>query len=367
MKLRQGLTFDDVLLVPRYSEVLTRNMPLDVDLGKGVKLSIPIVSANMKNVTGSEMALAMSGYGGMALLHRFASIDEQIRMFQEAFVPHYGKMIGCSVGVKDEDYGNADALVGAGCSVLCVDVAHGDHILAISMVESLAKSHPDVLLIAGNVATAGGARRLYNAGADVIKVGIGPGSLCTTRIETGNGVPQITALMDVFDESCNVDEAELEQTKQWFVSHPTANIDTLMTMVGSLRNKDDRKFKIIADGGIRNGGDIAKALCISDAVMLGSLLAGTNEAPGTIEVDATSGRKFKTYAGSSTHKASRVEGVVRRVPCKGPVKHILTKLTEGVQSGLSYQGCKNLGELKEDYEFIQISGAGLAESHPHTY
>ena len=347
MKVRQGLTFDDVRLIPKYSEVATRNMPLDVSLGKGVNLRSPIVSANMKNVTGHEMAIAIAKNGGLPLLHRFATINEQRTMFKKA--TEYNSIVGCSVGVKDEDYGNADALVTAGCSILCVDVAHGDHILCLKMVERLARNFPDILLIAGNVATAAGARRLHDAGADVIKVGIGGGSLCTTRIETGNGVPQLTALHDVFMESCK-------------------NVSNMSTgFQGTMKDTYDRKFKIIADGGIRRAGDIVLALCFSDAVMLGSILAGTDEAPGDVEIDVATGRRYKIYAGSSTHKASRVEGVVRRIDCKGPVEPILTKLCEGIQSGLSYQGCMNLEELKEDPEFIQISNAGLTESHPHTY
>lgn len=360
MKVRQGLTFDDVLLIPRYSEVLTRNMPLDVDLGKGVKLALPVVSANMKNVTGKRMASAIAMAGGLPILHRFTSLQEQMNMWSLAS-KKAGELIrhvGCSIGVKGEDYRNANTLVRAGCSILCIDVAHGDHILAVQMVERIAKGFPDVLLIAGNVATASGARRLYNAGADVIKVGIGPGSLCTTRIETGNGVPQITALHDVFQESSTVDLGDIQ-----YQDYSLEEIEDLQRKTNAL----NRKFKIIADGGIREAGDCAKALVFADAVMLGSMLAGTDEAPGEIEVDVASGRRFKTYAGSSTHKANRVEGVVRRIPCKGPVSTILTKIKEGIQSNLSYQGCTNLEEFKEVAEFIQISGAGLAESHPHTY
>ena len=332
MKVRQGLTFDDVLLIPRYSEVPTRNIPLNVDLGKDIELSMPVVSANMTDVTEVNMARAIADFGGLPILHRFTTLEHQLEMLNAS-----KNLVGCSVGVKKGDYRNACTFVDFGCSVLCVDVAHGDHSLCLKMVERIAKGHPGILLIAGNVATAGGARRLYNAGADVIKVGIGPGSLCTTRIETGNGVPQITALHDVYQES-----------------------------LGAFADNYQRKFKIIADGGIRDGGDCAKALCFSDAVMLGSMLAGTDEAPGEIEVDR-SGRRYKRYAGSSTHKANRVEGVVRRIPCKGPVKPILTKIKEGIQSGLSYQGCTNLEELKEDPEFILLSSAGLIESHPHSH
>ena len=259
MEIRKGLTFDDVLLVPQHSTILSRNdISLFVNLGKGINLGIPIISANMKDVTETAMAQTISSLNGLPILHRFTSLTNQLMMFKESNTNN----VGCSIGVKKHDYENACTFVDAGCSVLCVDVAHGDHDLSIKMVERIAKNHTHILLIAGNVATAGGARRLYNAGADVIKVGIGPGSLCTTRIETGNGVPQMTALFDVFNESVNS------------------------------FNKN-RKFKIIADGGIRNAGDIVKALCFSDAVMIGSLLAGTDETPGNIELDATTGHLFK--------------------------------------------------------------------------
>ncbi len=348
MKIRQGLTFDDVLLVPQHSNIRSRNLiSLDVDLGKNIKLQAPIISANMTNVTEVEMATAIANFGGLPILHRFATLEHQVEMLKASNFNN----TGCSIGVNKDDYKRACTLVGAGCSVLCIDVAHGDHYLSLKTIEKIASGLPGILLIAGNVATAGGARRLYNAGAHVIKVGIGPGSLCTTRIETGNGVPQMTALYDVFQESCMV-----PVPKNW-----DGHIEQ-----GHIIDPENRKFKIIADGGLRSAGDCVKALCYSDAVMLGSMLAGTDEAPGNIVKDIGTGKRFKEYAGSSTHKANRVEGVVRHVPCKGPVKQILTKISEGIQSGLSYQGCINLKELKENPEFIQLSSAGLIESHPHS-
>lgn len=332
MKIRQGFTFDDVLLVPQHSDIPSRGtISIETDLGKDIHLSIPVISANMKDVTEVDMAKAIASFGGLPILHRFAPIDYQLKMLNDT----HPLMVGCSVGIKEHDYDNALAFIDKGCSILCVDVAHGDHALSLKIVEKIAKNYPGILLIAGNVATAGGAKRLYDSGANVIKVGMGPGSLCTTRIETGNGVPQMTALEDVYNESFGIGNS--------------------------------RKFKIIADGGIRSAGDIVKALCFSDAVMLGSLLAGTDETPGAVDLDASTGQRFKQYAGSSTHKANRVEGVVRRVHCKGPVKPIITKLMEGVQSGLSYQGCRNLNELRENPEFVLLSAAGLVESHPHSH
>lgn len=324
MKVRTGYTFDDVMLVPKLSEVESRsNIDLSVDLGKGIVLRCPVVSANMTNVTGPKMAQTLAHLGGLPILHRFCSDDEAVAMHLEA-----GLTGASSVGVQEADKERAAKLYAAGSKIFCVDVAHGHHRNCISMVEYLAKKYPDVLLIAGNVATKQGALALYNAGADVIKVGIGGGSLCTTRIETGNGVPQLSALADVY---------------------------SLL---------DDRKgFTIIADGGLRAAGDLVKALCFSHAVMLGNLLAGTDEAPGTITT--INGFPYKEYVGSSTHKTNHIEGVRANVPCKGPVKNVIDHLMAGLKSGCSYQGVDNLAELRDEPEFITISSAGLKESHPH--
>jgi IMP dehydrogenase len=350
MKVRPAYTFDDVLLVPKHSTIQSRSkVDLSVDLGKGIQLGMPIISANMSNVTGPSMARAMLGMNGLALLHRFGSFDEQVADLMEALGdppelrnPAY---IGTSVGINILDREHVHKFVDCGCRIICVDVAHGDHIGSVNMVEWIAKTYPQVLLIAGNISTASGALRLASAGADVVKVGVGPGSLCTTRIETGNGVPQLTALDDVYEAS---KEYELTEPNDYVL----------------YRFQGKRKFKIIADGGIRRAGDIVKALCFADAVMLGNLLAGTDEAPGDV-ITRTDGRRYKDYAGSSTHKTSHVEGVKARVPCKGPVQPVLQRLLEGVRSGLSYQGAATLEELRRDPEFVILSSASLAESHPH--
>ncbi len=337
MKIKQGYTYDDLLLVPQYSTIKTRkNVDLSVDLGKGIKLSVPIISANMKNVTEVEMAGKITELGGLALLHRFCSPKDQLLMLCK--LPHDN--VGISVGVHEEEKEKLEVAIDkANCKIVCVDVAHGDSKVCLNMVEYIAKTYPEVLLIAGNVATAGGARRLYEAGANVIKVNVGSGSLCTTRIETGNGVPSMTALHDVFYESLNWNGAPI-------------------------CNKNKRKFKIIADGGLRKAGDLVKSLCFSDAAMLGGLLAGTDEAPGNIV--EFNGSKCKEYVGSSTFKSNHIEGIRGYVPLKGPVESVITKLAEGIKSGLSYQGCSNLEELKENPEFIQITNSGLVESHTHS-
>lgn len=346
MKVSKGYCFDDLLLVPKYSSIESRKtVDLFVDFGKGIKLDIPVISANMKNVTEVKMAKSIANLGGMAIIHRFTSVENQLSMFKELNNP---SKIGLSIGVGSHDYDNISKFADAGVKILCVDVAHGHHVLATKMVEYVAKTFPKILLIAGNVATSLGATSLYNAGANVIKAGVGPGSLCTTRIETGNGVPQMTALEDIYEKSLDrfeYVERQLESSK----------FDNLPIK---------RKFKIIADGGIRRAGDAVKALCFSDAVMLGSMLAGTEEAPGHIET--INGIPCKAYEGSSTHKTSNIEGIKAHVPFKGPVEPIIQKFLDGIRSGCSYQGAKNLTELRKDPIFVEISNAGLAESHPHS-
>ena len=324
MGIREGITFNDVLLVPKHSAVTSRqSISTATDLGKGVKLKIPVITANMKSITETKMAEAMVKLGGLALIHRFMTVEEQCAMF--APFKNNWQHVGCSVGVKEEEYARVDQLVHSGCRVLCVDVAHGDHELAMNMCVYISEKYPKVLLIAGNVATGDGALRLAKAGADVIKVGVGPGSLCTTRVETGNGVPQLTALMDVH----NVRDG----------------------------------FTIIADGGIKNAGCIVKALCFAEAVMIGSLFAGTDETPGS--VITVNDKQYKRYAGSSTYKASHVEGVSAIVPVKGPVEEIIRVLMEGVKSGCSYQGVARLGDLQKDPEFVRLTQSSLSESMPH--
>lgn len=350
MNIKTGYTFDDLLLVPKYSEVSSRQkVDLSVDLGKNVLLDIPLVSANMKSITETGMARKMILLGGLALFHRFGESDSQIRFFKESVISYVGNKnaynhVGCSVGIQETDKILIDKIVDTGCRVICIDVAHGDHIGCNQMTSWIAKKYPEVLIISGNVATKTGALRLYNSGADVIKVGIGGGSLCTTRIEAGNGVPQLTALEEVYRASL-----------------PYAHSVT----------SRERKFKIIADGGVRRAGDLVKALCFSDTVMLGNLLAGTDETPGQIIIEHI-GKKvplktieYKEYAGSSTHKTNHVEGVIARIPRKGPVEPIINRLLEGLRSGCSYQGAHNLYELKIDPEFVYITNAGLKESHPH--
>ncbi len=334
LNVRSSYTFDDVLLVPKFSTIESRkDVDLSVDLGNGIELAIPIVSANMKNVTGLNMALKIADMGGLAILHRFFAnpLFDQIDAFKTALQTHksYANHIGISIGVQKVDYDYVGIYAENGVKIICLDIAHGHSSRAINMVAKIKARYPKLLLIVGNVATPEGFCALAESGADVIKVGIGPGSLCSTRTETGNGVPQLSALSDCYDAMRD--------------SYPNV--------------------KIIADGGIKQAGDITKALCFSHAVMVGNLLAGTDEAPGDIiNVD---GKTYKQYSGSSTFKKDHVEGVSALVATKGPAEHIVNKLLQGLRSGCSYQGVSNLEYLRRFPEFVLITNSGLVESHPH--
>lgn len=353
--IREGITYDDVLLVPQYSEVATRG---DVDLSVTLPkiqstITYPIVPANMKTIIGFEMAKEILKQNGLGILHRFIPLEEQL-----AIVNNLSKIvsdknvynhIGFSVGVKEEDYNVVDTLVDAGVKILCIDVAHGDSKLCCDMCLYISNKYPQILLIAGNVATGPAAKRLWQVGADIVKVGVGPGSLCTTRIETGNGVPQLTALMDVYATKREL-QAEIYRKEM----KKANGLDWLIEMP---------QLMIMADGGVKSAGDVVKALCFADLVMIGNMFAGTEESPGTTII--RDGIAYKEYVGSSTHKTNHIEGVEAIVPYKGKFVDILTKILEGVKSGCSYQGVSSLLELKEDPQFIRITNAGLKESNHH--
>lgn len=341
--IREGLTFDDVLLVPQHSDIESRAKDVDISVKWGcLHFAHPIIPANMKTVTGRDMALKLIKSEGLAILHRFMEEKEQLLIAEEIVADHGNENFAVSIGIKGPDREMVERFRQAGVRMVCVDIAHGDTKQCMEMVSWLKSKYSDMFVIAGNVATGEGARRLWEAGADVVKVGVGPGSLCTTRIETGNGVPQLTALMDVAEVQRQLNE--LERTKHY-------------------PNVKKRTYPFIADGGIKSAGDIVKALCFADMVMVGNMFAGCEEAPGRrVEIDKVI---YKEYVGSSTHKTNHIEGVAALVPYKGTFKEIMTKLTEGLRSGCSYQGAHNLEELKDNPVFIRITNAGLKESHPH--
>jgi len=472
LEFREGLTFDDVLLVPKFSDITSRAQTnLETKLSRNISLNIPLVSANMDTVTESGMAVAMAREGGLGIIHRFLTIEEEanevlkvkrsgcvmienpyfispkqtikdaIRYMKEKGVsgllvtdsesklagiltrrdvmfesestqlvkdvmtkdvvtakpglsldeakeilrknrieklplvdesnhikglittkditnienyPVASKdkkgrpLVGAAVGVKGDFMDRAESLLEAGADVIVVDIAHGHSENAVNTIRHIKKAFPDSELIAGNVATAAGAEELIKAGVDAVKVGVGSGSICITRVVTGSGVPQLTAVLDC-------------------------------AKVG--RQHD---IPIISDGGIRTSGDVTKALAAgASSVMVGSILGGTDESPGSFI--SKNGKRFKIYRGMASFYASLgrkskeighvsieddlndyvAEGVEAMVPYKGSVADILKQLTGGVRSGLSYCGAHTIKQMQENAEFIKISGAGFAESQPH--
>lgn len=466
-----GLTFDDVLLVPRRSPVESRaEVDTRTKLARGIELSVPIVSANMDAVTESEMAIAMAREGGLGIIHRFLPVDQQVAevrrvkraesivieqpytirpdqtlreavafleehgsagllvvqdgrlvgiitardlLFEEDLdrpvrevmtprerlvtappgismeeakrilhahrveklplvdgdgrlvglvtsrdirarsqYPHATKdergrlRVGAAVGVRGDYLERAAALVEEGVDVLVVDVAHGHSEAVLRAVRTLRRRFPEVPIVAGNVATAEGTVDLIEAGADAVKVGVGPGSTCTTRVVTGAGVPQLSAILEC------------------------------------ARAARPRGVPIIADGGIRSSGDITKALAAgASAVMLGNLLAGTEESPGATVI--RNGRQYKTYRGMASLWATArrrsldspvdeedigqivAEGIEALVPYRGKVADVLRQLVGGLRSGMSYCGARTVPELWENARFVRITPAGLRESLPH--
>lgn len=467
---KEGLTFDDVLLIPGKSEVLPKDVNLQVQLTDKIRLNIPIISAGMDTVTEAEMAIAMARQGGLGIIHKNMSIEQQadqvlkvkrsesgvitdpffltpehqvydaehlmgkyrisgvpivnnedeqrlvgiltnrdLRFIQDYSImisdvmtkenlvtapvgttlgeaesilqkykieklplvdengilkglitikdiekviefpnsakDHAGRLLaGAAVGVTKDTMRRVEALVKAQADVIVVDTAHGHSKGVIDTVRQIREAYPEVGLIAGNVATAEATRELIEAGADIVKVGIGPGSICTTRVVAGVGVPQITAVYD-----CATEARKHGKT-------------------------------IIADGGIKYSGDIVKALAAGgNAVMLGSLLAGVSESPGETEI--FQGRRFKVYRGmgsvAAMEKGSKdryfqednkkfvPEGIEGRLPYKGPLTDTIYQLIGGIRSGMGYCGTKDLEQLRENAQFIRMTGAGLRESHPH--
>lgn len=335
--MREGITFDDVLIIPSYSEIESRS---DISLYQnflGIDMEIPIISANMDYVTGAKMAKEMRQNGALGILHRFySSFDEQLDDIKK-YSPQ--KLI-VSVGTRDIVHSqNLLYSIVHEYPVygVCIDVAHGEHKKVLEMIKLIREDFPLMTIIAGNVATSTGYLRLTDAGADAIKVGIGPGSVCTTREVTGVGIPQLSAIMDI--NECR----------------------------RSRFNDTSSGPAIIADGGIKNSGDIVKALAAgADVVMLGNLLAGAEEAPGEVRV-APDNSRWRPYRGQSIFGTNGLkfvpEGIEGWVKEKGPVSEILRKLAGGIRSGMSYVGANNLSELRENAEFIKISQSTHIESN----
>lgn len=331
----KALTFDDISLIPQYSEILSRH---DVNLSCGthfgLDMSIPILSANMKTVTGTQMAKAMQDCGGLGVLHRF----QGALLHEDLIKLNNDKTYRVAVSIGVDNYKEVLPLYYEyQKNILCIDVAHGHHKKVLDTLKYIKDRYTDYFtIIAGNVCTPDAAIDLWNHGANLVKVGVGPGSHCTTRVVTGHGVPQVTAIQQI--------KGELED-----------------------------RVGIIADGGIRNSGDIAKAIAVgADYVMIGRLLAGTAEAPSEA-VMRPSGLK-KVYRGSASYEAQTqrrdkrtiiAEGVQSEIPYMGTVEQVLTKLANGLKSACSYSGAKNLEEFKNKATFVEVSGASYIEGTPH--
>lgn len=340
-----ALSYDDVLLVPQYSKVKSRQeVSLKTTITPRLKLDLPLLSANMTDVTGVEMAVKLGKLGGLGVLPRFMTADEQADMVLK--VKKEGLIAAAAVGLRNGMFDRAETLVKAGADILFLDVAHGHMAQTIESTKILKRNFGTKIdIISGNVATYEAAADLFNAGADAVKVGVGPGSICTTRVETGFGVPQLSAVIE--------------------------------------SARAARKFKktVIADGGIKNSGDIVKALAAgASAIMAGNLFAGTDESPGQkIEIG---GVTFKHYNGSTSfvekenhikknkkeldkNYSKHIEGIEGAVIYKGPVSAIVEKLDANIRSGFSYAGAKNLSELWKNAKFVRITAMGRRESKAH--
>ena len=353
-----ALTFDDVLLVPAYSEVLPREVSTKARFTRNISLNIPIVSAAMDTVSEKAMAIMLARKGGISVVHKNMGIEAQARQIREVKeYPAEGDKIPCldaegrlrvaaGVGITTDVLDRVTALVEAGVDAIVLDSAHGDSHGVVEALRKIKAVYPELDTVVGNIATAEAAVRLIEAGADSLKVGIGPGSICTTRISAGVGVPQISAIYDV------------------------------------AKAAEGSGVPVIADGGLRYSGDIVKALAAGgDSVMIGSMFAGTDEAPG--EIFEENGRKFKSYRGMGSVDAMKAgsrdryfqdgedstkklvpEGVVARVPYKGSVADIIYQLVGGIRSGMGYCGAADIDAL-HSARFVRITANGLVENHPH--
>ncbi len=333
--MKEGISFDDVLLEPQYSDISSRkeivlknNLTID---NINIPFKLPVISSPMDTVTETQMALSLASQGGLGIVHRYNTIEEQCNIVK--FAHPYG-VVGAAIGITGDYHERAFELVKSGAEVLCLDVAHGHHKMVKEALTKLKKEFSFVHIMAGNVATLRAFDDLADWGADSIRCGIGGGSICTTRIQTGHGKPTLQTILEC--------------------------------------SKSDRDVKLIADGGIKNSGDIVKALAAgADFVMLGSLLAGTDEAPG--ETIIQKGVKYKVYRGMASKEAqfdwrgrtSSLEGVASVVPYKGSVANILGDLEKGIRSGLSYSGARTLEEFQSKAILTTQTPAGQFESSAH--
>ena len=344
--IKEALTFDDVLMLPRYSNVLPAETNISLNLTSKIILKAPFFSSAMDTVTESSMAIAMAKAGGIGVIHRNLKINKQSREIK--IVKKKKLLVGAAIGTNKEDLERARELIASGTDLIVIDTAHGHSEKVLKTLSKLKKISSSIPICVGNIATGEAAKKLYNSGADIIKVGIGPGSICTTRMVAGIGVPQISAIMEV--------KKALKKTK----------------------------IKIISDGGIKFSGDIAKALAAgADAIMMGSIFAGTDESPG--KKFKIKGKIYKQYRGMgsigamSSGSANRYfqknfkdkskfvpEGVEGRVEYKGSISNIVYQLQGGLRSSMGYIGAKKLSEISKKAKFVKITKAGFYESMVHS-
>jgi IMP dehydrogenase len=331
----RALTYDDVLIVPQKSDVRSRREPdLSSRLTRNIRIEKPFVSANMDTVTEADMAIAMDQQGAFGILHRFMSITDQVAQI-ESMRKAGVKNIGASIGVNQDFRDRAKALIDSGVNVVTIDIAHGHSVAMLETLKWLKDTYPNVEVVAGNIATPQAARDLCEAGADAIKVGIGPGSMCTTRIITGCGVPQMTAV-------------------------------SLCAEVAL-----DMGVPLIADGGIKTSGDVVKAFaCGADTVMLGSVLSGTLETPGPIRHGKKEYRGMASKAAQVSWRGEVPEGMAPEgeatlVAIKGHVSDVVNELSGGLRSGMSYINALKIEEIREKALFMEMSTQGMYESRAH--
>ena len=344
--IKEALTFDDVLLLPQYSSIVPSNTNLTLNISKSIRLKLPFISSAMDTVTESRMAIAMAKNGGMGIIHRNLEIQQQVNEIKK--VKKYNLNVGAAIGTSKKELIRAKRLIDCGTSMLVIDTAHGHSKNVINILNKIKKFSKNISICVGNIATSEAAKILYDSGADILKVGIGPGSICTTRMVAGIGVPQITAIL-------NVKKA--------------------------MRKKN---IKIISDGGIKFSGDIIKAIAAgADAIMMGSIFAGTEESPGKKfklknkyyklyrgmgSIGAMSSGSSERYFQKNYKDKSKFvpEGVESRVVYKGSVKNIIYQLQGGLRSSMGYIGAQKLSDIQKKSKFIKITKAGFYESMVHS-
>lgn len=336
----KGFSYDDVLIVPKYNKINSRReVDFKTQVTRNYWINMPLIAANMDTVCESEMAITVGRLGGLGVLHRFMNIEEQVEQVKK--VVEAKLICAAAIGVKDYEE-RVKKLVEAGVNILVLDIAHGHSKRAGKVLDYIKMNYPKIDVMVGNIATKDAAQYFVSKGADAIKVGIGPGSMCTTRIMTGCGVPQITAIMDVYEYS-------------------------------------QGRIPLCADGGVKKPGDLVKAIGAgANTIMSGSIFAGCDETPGEIQI--INGVKCKDYRGMASYDATvkklkidgkeeseiiSVEGEKTIVECKGSVENVVNKFIGGLASGMTYIGAKNIDEIKGRVDFIEISSAGMFESIAH--